>query len=414
MDIGSNGVQEDICVGDWDVLDEETKEARLLKIFPDLKPFDVKWTLKKCKGNANLAVDELMTQSFLEESGSRHKGVEAFSENELPMRSRKHKGKKKRERRFDEVLSSSESASPVQDSKWEVGRKEVEFMATKTGIPPQQVSSLYHNNGGSIRATIAAIVEAHKSMSIDSDDPMIHINTFELSQEFPSIPSSDLTALLQITHPSTSNARELARSLVSHPSSKVPTIQLEFRHPPVQLDSESAKPKPKSHNAVHPTDVATASAIAKSYKNARNEAFTQASVAYRKGKSDPLMGGAAAYYSQVGRDFDARVKSAQTAAADALVASQSSKTKLDLHGVNVKDAVRISRERVTTWWHELGEGRIGGAGVGAGYRIVTGVGYHSEGGKGKIGPAIGKMLIREGWKVQVGSGVLVVTGVVKK
>jgi len=97
-----------------------------------------------------------------------------------------------------------------------------------------------------------------------------------------------------------------------------------------------------------------------------------------------------------------------------LVADQSTRTELDLHGVNVKDALRISRERVTTWWHELGEGRIGGRGVGSGYRIVTGMGNHSEGGKGKLGPAVGKMLIREGWKVEVRGGVLIVTGVATK
>jgi len=82
--------------------------------------------------------------------------------------------------------------------------------------------------------------------------------------------------------------------------------------------------------------------------------------------------------------------------------------------VNVKEAVRISRERVTTWWHELGEGRIGGRGIGSGYRIITGQGNHSDGGRAKLGPAVGKMLLREGWKVEVFSGILVVTGVATK
>jgi hypothetical protein len=31
-----------------------------------------------------------------------------------------------------------------------------------------------------------------------------------------------------------------------------------------------------------------------------------------------------------------------------------------------------------------------------------------------LGPAVGKMLIREGWKVEVGNGVLVVTGVARR
>lgn len=127
------------------------------------------------------------------------------------------------------------------------------------------------------------------------------------------------------------------------------------------------------------------------------------------------MAGAAAYYAEAGRNYNGLAKAASSAAADELVARQSDAGQLDLHGVNVKDALRISRERVTNWWHEKQkiEGRGGNRGVG-GYRIITGVGHHSEGGRGKLGPAVGKMLIREGWKVEVGSGVLVVRGVVVK
>jgi hypothetical protein len=164
--VNSNGVTDQTYVSDWDVLDDEAKEERLLKIFPVLKPFDVKWTLKKCKGSADLAIDELMFQSFLEESGSRQRGIEAFSESHLPTRPRKSKGKKKRDRLLDEGLSSPDFVSPVQDSKWEVGKLEVDFIATKTGMPIQQVNSIYHNSGASVRFTIAAIVEAHKEMNI--------------------------------------------------------------------------------------------------------------------------------------------------------------------------------------------------------------------------------------------------------
>ena len=129
------------------------------------------------------------------------------------------------------------------------------------------------------------------------------------------------------------------------------------------------------------------------------------------------MKAAAGYYSQLGRDYDAALKAASSAEADALVSSQSTPTQLDLHGVSVKDATRIARERVAAWWHGLGEGRIdlgGCGGVSEGYRIVTGLGRHSEHGIGKLGPAVAKMLVREGWKVEVGSGVLVVSGVAKR
>jgi hypothetical protein len=396
-----------------DDLDEESKEKALIAIFPALKPFDVKWTLKKCKGDASLAIDELMTQSFLEESGSRHRGIEAFSESELPSRSQKSKGKKRRGRRTNDDTSLTDPASSLQ-SKWHTGRHDVDFIASKTGMPVEQVSSLYHRNGALIRTTIAAIIEAHASMNLESEDPVTQINAYELGQDFPSISSSDLEILVQITHPSMNNARELAKALTSrHVASESP-IQLDIRHAPIDLGSDSTNTKIKVPNGIYHEGPVPAAALASNYIQARDTAFIKAHAAYRKGKSDPLMGGAAAYYSQVGRENDAKAKNAESAAADSLVAMQSSRTQLDLHGLNVKDAVRISREKVTAWWHELGEQRAGARHISAEYQIITGKGNHSEGSRGKLGPTVGKMLIREGWKVEVRGGRLVVMGIAKR
>lgn len=51
---------------------------------------------------------------------------------------------------------------------------------------------------------------------------------------------------------------------------------------------------------------------------------------------------------------------------------------------------------------------------GSGFRIVTGKGTHSEGGRGRLGPAVGGMLVREGWRVEVTEGVVAVTGRARK
>ncbi|KAH6679451.1 hypothetical protein B0J14DRAFT_580789 [Halenospora varia] len=400
-----------------DSLDDQEKEKVLLSIFPILKPFDIQWALRKYKGDASLALDELMTQSFLEENGSRHKGIEAFSESELPSRPRKGKGKSKknRTRAKNGGTTSPDDGSAPEESQWEKARKDVEFIALRTSMQVQQVGSIYHKSGGSAKAAIAAIIEAHKAIQLEDDDPIIQINAYELREEFPSISIADLEALVQITYPTLDNARDLAKVLTSHSAVKNP-IQLDIRHAPISL-SETSSPTtpttPSNKTFTHALDNASAANMASSYRNARNSAFTQASAYYRKGKSDHLMGGAAAYYAQEGRDFNVLAKQASSAAADAFVAGQSSRNELDLHGVNVKDAVRISREKVTQWWHELGESRLGpGGGVGAGYQIVTGKGVHSEGGKSRLGPAVGRMLVREGWKVEVLSGKLVVKGVV--
>ncbi len=407
-------------------LDDASKITVLLETFPGLRPFDIKWTLNKCKGKAALAIDELLNQVFLEDSGHRHQGIEAFSESELPPRPKKRKGRKKRLAITDDT-NSSDSYAQVQgvtESKWETASRDIEFISSRTMMPPKQVSSLYHKNGGSISATISAIIEAHIALQLDSEDATIDVNAQELSLEFPTIPFPNILALTQITHPSTAVAHELAKILISRqqPARNGPSIQLEFRLPPPDLDSPATKSKAKSYNAVYTTDNPPAlltssthsSTDSKDYIKLRNTAFTQASSAYRRGKSDHLMSGAAAYYSSLGRSYDAAAKSTSSATADALVASQSSATTLDLHGANVKDAVRIAREGVTGWWARSGAGGGRGGASHTGYKIVTGKGTHSEGGKAKLGPAVGRMLIREGWKVEVGSGVLLVTGVVGK
>jgi hypothetical protein len=399
------------CYSDGrDDLDGEAKESLLCGMFPSLKPFDVQWALKKHKGDLNHIIDDLMTQSFLDQTGTRRKGIEAFSESETAL-PRKAKGKKKKKNRQIENLSDNSVSDPV--DKWDMAKRDIEFISSRSGMPANQVGSLYHKNGGSRHATISAIVEAHLALGLDSNDPLVQSHAIDLSHDFPAIPSAIVIALVQIGHPSVSHSRELAEALAAPKPSGKPIIQLEFRHIPLQLDHTSAVPRITSPSSPYGPQVPLESVTNTAAKHiqARDAAFSQARAAYRKGKSDPLMGGAAAYYSQEGRDADARARQALSAAADRLAEMQSWKGGIDLHGVTVEDAKRIAREKVTGWWHELGRD---GQGVGAGYQIVTGVGNHSEGGVGKLGPAVGKMLIREGWKVQVGSGYLVVTGVAKK
>jgi len=261
-----------------------------------------------------------MTQSFLEESGSRHRGIDAFSESELPSDNKRAKAKRGvAEGQIDHTVPTKTGlAFAKQMGYW---RQDVEFIASRTGMPVQQVSFLYHKNSASIRTTIAAIIEAHASLKMESDDPLTEINVYELRQTFPTISMSDLTILVQIAHPSINNARELAKALTSHPVSK------HFTNP-ARNPSCTYRPwlrryrclKSRFPNGLHDEEAIPAAALASTYFQARDTAFMKANAAYRKGKSDPLMGGAAAYYSQVGRDNDVKARSAQSAAADARVA----------------------------------------------------------------------------------------------
>ena len=148
---------------------------------------------------------------------------------------------------------------------------------------------------------------------------------------------------------------------------------------------------------------------------ARSNAFAQAQAAHRKSKSTPLMGGAASYYSSVARDAHAALQRHESARANEIVARQSRPGEVDLHGVSVSDATRITKAEIEQWWEREGrewsrEGKV----MGGGLRIITGVGRHSDGGRGKLGPAVRAMLQREEWKIEEGEGVFEVVGRVRR
>ncbi|KAK5140773.1 hypothetical protein BJ546DRAFT_976352 [Cryomyces antarcticus] len=415
-------------------LDDDTKRTMLKEMFPSAIDYTISHTLRKCGNNWARAMEELLNHVYFDEAATSDedgkiatKGIEAFCKDDTARRGRKTKAKKRRQLygAAEDKRSSSlpGSASTVAGStavnKWETAGKDIEFICTRTGMSTQTVSSLYHKNGASVPATIAALLElsiTEDNIRVTSNDPVVQANAFELGQDFPNIAPAYLTALIRLTHPSSASAHELAKALTTKPTNgHIGNLQVIMRHAPLDLSTPTSSPFNKTPPALPPIDFETAASLASSSSAARHAAFTQAAAAHRRGKSDHLMAAAAGYYSSLGRDADARLKAYSAAAADALVTAQSSATQLDLHGVTVKDATRIARERVTAWWVGLGESRVGGrAGIGTGFRIVTGVGHHSEGGRSKIGPAVGKMLIREGWKVEAGSGVLVVTGVVKR
>lgn len=132
------------------------------------------------------------------------------------------------------------------------------------------------------------------------------------------------------------------------------------------------------------------------------------------------MGGAAAYYADIGKIHDQHYKELDNRAAEEHVISQSSTDggRLDLHGVTVQQAVKIAREWVTRWWVEarIKEERKGRVNMNQvkPLVIVTGQGRHSKDGEAKVGPAVGKMLDREGWRWRSeggNTGVLMVYGV---
>lgn len=180
------------------------------------------------------------------------------------------------------------------------------------------------------------------------------------------------------------------------------------------LDTPSAKARSANSSRSSSSDGRSATLRKEAYDLARIAALSQATAAHRRAKSDRLMGGAAAYYGEVGREYSALSFNASARAADQLAASQSNATELDLHGIDVRNAVRIAEEKVEEWWEGLGESRVNGR-IGAvdrqtGYRVVVGLGKHSEGGHSKLGPAVTKALKQQGWRIEPAGAVIIVKG----
>ncbi len=256
------------------------------------------------------------------------------------------------------------------------------------------------------------------------------------------------------------------------PSEDFTAVAVRRRPPPApgRLPAPSSSSSSKAQAAA---DAHAAAAMAAYCRSARQQAAVQAHAAYRRTTAVNFRGGEAAYRSEVARQHAERERAYAAAAADARVAAQSAHLQqqpplppgagsgsppyysfhgaLDLHGVGVQDAVRIARGKVAAWWEALGDARlepwkmanaaaaaaaaggVGGGGGGGGnggflathhrhayssarpaYTVITGVGRHTADGRGKLGPAVARALLADGWKFHVEEGRLVVTGVARR
>ncbi|KAL2821958.1 hypothetical protein BJX63DRAFT_377587 [Aspergillus granulosus] len=414
---------------------EDDKVFYLTEMFPSIDRFTIQHALGKSSGDVERTMDVLLNLAFFDEAPAAEdgikvslpKGVDGFENDEVGRkRNRKRKGKNKSSRNSASPISPSHELELPESSgsvnKWDAAQKDVDFIYSRTSpiLKKETVTSTYHANGASLAATIRALAVANAPNDANaiSNNPVMVTQIAELTQEFPTMTPELLAGLLNITRSSISAAHELAAALVATPPPPLGADLIQITTSPPPLDIEEEVPKRRGAESRYPRDYEQVTASAGYHYAAGAEALTKASAAYKRGKSDRLMGGAAAYYSSLGRDHLERAKRDAAAAADALVDSQSSWNSIDLHGVSVQDAVRITSQRVEQWWDSLGDSKYmrgsDSAAARGGFRIITGLGRHSHDGTSRLGPAVGKMLTREGWKVEVGQGVLTVVGVVRR
>ena len=422
MQNAAGNCQIDTQTGDFST---DAKLQALQEMFPTAKDFDRQYALRQAKGNFGKTIEILLNHIFLDEesasSGTQlvHRGIDGFADLQEVgnARGRRAKGKRNKQTRRTSstpAAHSSQTETPAR-SKWDRAKEEVDFVAERIYMTPKSISSIYHKAGASLPATIAALCTLPESITsnplLASASPsVLEAHAAQLAADFPNLLYTHLESLIRMTHPSEASAHELAKAMLISSDRSPSAVAIV----PQYISRPSSPPSPSKSYA--DTQLPRPGATAASLATVQANAFTQANAAYRKSRSKPLMSGAAAYYSSVGRDAAAALAQHEAATADALVSAQSKAGEIDLHGVNVRDAVRITRTKVQAWWDDgaaewAKQGKVQRDG---GLRVITGVGRHSAGGRSKLGPVVGAMLVREGWKVEFGDGTVDVRGRARK
>ncbi|MCJ1245286.1 hypothetical protein MMC30_002489 [Trapelia coarctata] len=405
---------------EFEALPTPGKEGLLTEMFPGLKAFDISYTLKKNHANFARTVEELLNQVFLLEEPSSDgepqtvpRGIEGFTQPaHKPKTKRRKKGPQGR-RSSSTPASSSDNPPTAIPSKWDQAKADVDFLTERTYIPVKSLASTYHKHNASLPATILALCFSEiQNPYLDPSDPILETHAIDLAHAFPTISPKHLQPLIQLTHPSTASAHDLASILAANPTTSLPPQSLipQYARPDHSTSSLTTTRPTATTTISSPTTPSLSSPHAPHPSHLASHYLARAA-AHHASRSP-----AATYYASLARTHLTTAQAQTSAAATALAAKQSTPTSVDLHGVSVKDAVRIARERVDGWWSAgAAEWAREGKGQGSGgYRIIVGLGRHSEGGKGRLGPAVGGMLVREGWRVEVGQGELVVWGRARK
>lgn len=410
----------------------DDKVALLAAMFPTVSSLDIQQCLKKNEDDVDKSMDVLLNLSFFNEalvSGDESdilvpKGIDGFCAGNADIGRQKGRNKKRNKNQKLNLEQSPSSQGAPTINKWESGKTDLDFICSHIpDIPRGKISAVYNSKGMSLRATIRELALNGQSENTDIDkDPATMEHVAELAAAYPTISKPTLVGLLRMTGTKMTPAKELAAVLLRQPSQTEISELIKFAPAPLAIheDEENEMPGPSydplgnSHRNIDYEDLqATASA---SFA-ASSAAHMQAAQAARRSRSNHLYGGASAYYRQIGQEHRERAMNQLAAASDQLVDRQSSNCDLDLHGVTVENAKRIARDRVAAWWDSLGDTKyVRGGGIDAhgGYKIITGIGRHSRDGTSRLGPAVGKMLISEGWRVSITPGSLIVLGVARR
>ncbi|KAI0887960.1 uncharacterized protein GGS22DRAFT_154663 [Annulohypoxylon maeteangense] len=419
----------------FDGLNDGDKELQLSEMFVSLKPIDVKFALQKSKGDASLAMDELLNLQWLEETGQRPKGIDGFyvSDDDNVPNKKKKKGKRKKKVKVASLKPSAPENTSDETNNNDLEQNDhITLISDRLHLAPSEVTSIYHHHGASPGATVVEILNNYIALGLPHLNSHLISDTREVMKDFHWVPQEYVKATLEICS-TRDDAIDIVRILADH-FEKPAYLKYDVSYSLVasdlgeivgepqvinmsaQLPKSPTSPKGMRATAVNlplrssnqPTTLEAAAAASKSLAESRNHSFTSAAAAFRKGKSNPLFRQAGAYYADRAREQATTFRQAINVEANYLVDSKSTEDMIDLHGVTVQDGVEIALDRVQKWWQSLGEERTRKAK--RGFTVVTGLGRHSSDGRSRLRINVFKALVADGWKAEVLTGSYLITG----
>ncbi|KAI1265414.1 hypothetical protein F5Y18DRAFT_386483 [Xylariaceae sp. FL1019] len=432
----SHGNQDVIHVSVLDGLSTEEKERRLADMFASLKPIDVRLALKKAKGDADLAMDELLNLEWLEQTGERPKGIDGFyvSDGEVAPSKKKKGRKKKKTPKTTTPKSPSPIKSNIAEPLEEPSRDEtadddnIAFISERFALPVADAMEIYQRNKFSRGPAIIAILDNYLALDLNGPISSRLAEDIQVQQKrIPWVPQEYFCPIFETTADYKA-AIDVIDALASHfekpaylkydvsYSLMATDAELESgHHQPQTINLKSVKtphhvPPSTMGLHAHPTSLHEASAQRSQAALSLRHSQSAATSAFKKGRSDPLFRAVGAYHAERSRDLAASHRAAIGAEARYLVDSQSTSDTIDLHGVTVADGVGIAVERAWRWWDGLGVGEERRRRAKEGFKVVTGVGRHSEGGVSRLRVNVFKALVADGWKIEALTGAVLVTG----
>jgi hypothetical protein len=424
----SNSTKSDEEYIKMDTLSETEAFQFLRATFPKPSDLELRNTIRLCDGDVRKTVDTLLNTEYLNTlqkvtAPKEEPRASDDSEEEDSIWAQRRPGGIARPRApatakgptfpslggpSPQKPQTARSQSPVR-SKWDALDSQITFLSQSLSLPSSKVRSSFHVNASSLPRTLRDLLKEIPNGRTDQDI------VSNLKATFKNVDEESLRKIVLGTKHDLDCAMELARILEHDKYFNATLLRPSDLHP--RSNNNKAIPTIAPSKVTTPAVVDDGdgsyedmSTLQTHYLGKRNEAFAAASHSYRQSKSDTLHSGVAAYYANIGRDYDTKYRYYSHLAANRLVGSNSSRNTLDLHGVGIKDAVRIVEEAVTAWWtrveviRERGEVKAVES-----YVIVVGKGERQKGGS-KLGPPVGAWLRRNGWGFQEARGEFVVWG----